>query len=308
MATSLRLNGGEATGIAGRRLALVLNEKAGALLADASVAETLRNGLAAAGVTLTEPPPGPLPGRLEEAARDADVVVVAGGDGTVACAAGVLAGTEVALGVVPCGTMNLLAKDLGLPTEDQAAAAAIIVAGHTRQIDLGLAGGRPFLCACMIGAPARLGRHREQARRLGWFWQWPRIARAALFVLWRPRHRRLVLTVDGHAHKLRTQSLTITLGEVSDASGHLFGRSRLDSGVLCAYAVRRRSVLDLLRVGWRLARGQPRDPALSVYSGCAMTVQGRARVLHVMVDGEVQLMQSPVEFSLHPGALKVVAP
>ena len=308
MATSLRLNAGEATGIAGRRLALVLNEKAGALLADASIAETLRSALGGAGVTLTEPPEGPLPGRVETAARDADVVVVAGGDGTVACAAGVLAGTGVALGVVPCGTMNLLAKDLGLPAGDPAAASAIIVAGQTRQIDLGLAAGLPFLCACMIGAPARLGRHREQARRHGWLWQWPRIARAAMFVLFRPRHRRLVLIVDGQAHALRTQSLTITLGAVNDASGHLFGRSRLDSGVLCAYAVRRRSVLDLLRVGWRLALGRARDPALSVFSGREMEVRGDARVLHVMVDGEVQVMPTPVVFSLRPGALKVVAP
>jgi diacylglycerol kinase family enzyme len=308
MATSLRLNPGEATGIAGTRLALVLNEKAGALMADASIAATLRARLAAGGAGPAEPADGPLPGRVEQAARGADVVVVAGGDGTVACAAGVLAGGEVALGVVPCGTMNLLAKDLGLPIGDPDAASAVITAGRTRHIDLGQAGGHPFLCACMLGAPARLGRHREQARRHGWFWQWPRLARAALFVLWRPRHRRLVLTVDGERHELRTQSLTITLGEVNDAARHMFGRARLDSGLLAAYVVRRRGALDLLRVGWRLALGQQRDPALQVFSGHTMEVSSRARVLHVMVDGEVELLPAPVVFSVQPRALKVVAP
>lgn len=308
MATSLRSDGGEATGFSQQRLALVLNEKAGALLADASVAETLRAGLAEAGVSVSEPPPGKLPDRVAAAARDADVVVVAGGDGTVACAAGALAGTGVALGVLPCGTMNLLAKDLGLPANDLTAAAGIVLAGQRRNIDLGLAAGQPFLCACMIGAPARMGRHREQARRHGWFWQWPRILRAAVFVLWKARHQRLVLIVDGQPLALRTPSLTITLGALDDASGHLFGRSKLDSGVLCAYVVRRRSALDLLRVAWRLARGQERDPALTVISGQEFEVRCGAPVLHVMVDGEVQVMQSPVTFTLRPGALTVLAP
>ena len=308
MATSLRADGGEATGFAPLRLALVLNEKAGALLADASAGQTLRAGLAAAGVTVSEPPGGALPDRVAAAARDADIVVVAGGDGTVACAAGALAGTGIALGVLPSGTMNLLAKDLGLPANDLAAAAGIVLAGRRRQIDLGMAGGMPFLCACMIGAPARMGRHREQARRLGWFWQWPRILRAAVFVLWRARHRRLVLIVDRQPHALRTPSLTITLGALDDAGGRLFGRSRLDAGVLCAYAVRRRPALDLLRVAWRLARGQARDPALSVYSGRVFEVRGGAEVLHVMVDGEVQVMPLPVTFAVRPGALTVLAP
>ncbi len=308
MATSLRLDGGGATGLSPTRVALVLNEKAGALLANASAAETLRAGLAEAGFVVTEPAPGPLPDRVAEAAKGADVVVLAGGDGTVACAAGALAGTDVALGVLPCGTMNLLAKDLGVPAGDLAAAGGIVLAGQRRRIDLGLAADRPFLCACMIGAPARIGRHREQARRHGWFWQWPRIARGALFVLLRPRHRRMVLFVDGKPHALRTQSLTITLGALNDTSGHLFGRSKLDTGVLCAYAVRRRSVVDLLRVGWRLARGHARDPALTVFTGTHFELRAAASVLHVMVDGEVQVMPTPVTFTVRPGALTVLAP
>jgi diacylglycerol kinase family enzyme len=287
---------------------LVLNEKAGALLADASAAETLRAGLADAGVTVTEPPEGALPDRVAAASRDADVVMVAGGDGTVASAAGALAGTGVALGVLPCGTMNLLAKDLGLPAGDLKAAAGIVLAGQRQQIDLGLAGRMPFLCACMIGTPARMGRHREQARRHGWFWQWPRILRAAAFVLWKARHRRLVLIVDGHAHALRTQSLTITLGALNDTSGRLFGRSRLDSGVLCAYVVRRRTILDLLRVAWRLARGHEDDPALTVFTGRTFEVRSATPILHVMVDGEVQVMDSPVTFTLQHRALTVIAP
>jgi diacylglycerol kinase family enzyme len=308
MATSLRPDQGEATGFSPKRLGLVLNEKAGALLADPSAAETLRADLRAAGIDVTEPLQGALPERVAAAARSADTVVVAGGDGTVACAAGALAGTGVALGMLPCGTMNLLAKDLGLPAGDLAAAGRALLTGRPRDIDVGTVAGQMFLCACMIGAPARMGRHREKARRRGWFWQWPRLARAAIFVLRRPRPRRLVLIVDGRAHALRTASLTITLGALDDATGHLFGRSRLDGGVLCAYVVRRRSPLHLLRVAWRLARGQEKDRALSVFSGTDMEVRSAAPMLHVMVDGEVQVLPAPVAFGIRPGALTVIAP
>ena len=134
------------------------------------------------------------------------------------------------------------------------------------------------------------------------------LAGAALFVLRRHRLRRVVLIVDGQAHALRCASLTIALGAVDDASGHWFGRSRLDAGVLCAYVVRRRGLLDWLRVTWRLARGVGQDQALSVFSGTQMELRAAPRVLHVMVDGEVQVLPTPIVFSVQPGALTVIAP
>jgi diacylglycerol kinase family enzyme len=95
---------------------------------------------------------------------------------------------------------------------------------------------------------------------------------------------------------------------VDDSTGRLFGRSKLDSGLLGAYVVRRRSALDLLRVGLRLARGQDQDPALSVFSGHDIEIRSGAPVLHVMIDGEVQVLPTPVMFSVRPSVLTVLAP
>ena len=175
------------------RLALVLNEKAGAVLAGTATPDSVRARLAEGGADITEPPHGPLPARLRAAAEAADTVVVAGGDGTVACAAAALADTGIALGILPCGTMNLLARDLGLPVDDINAAAEMILRGHVQEIDVGMAGGHPFLCACMLGSAVRLGRHREQARRHGRVRQWVQFARAAVLVLRRPRRQRLTM-------------------------------------------------------------------------------------------------------------------
>jgi diacylglycerol kinase family enzyme len=307
METSLRSLPGEATSSRYRRLSLVLNEKAGALLA-AGKTPDLTARLESAGANARLIPPGDLPERLRAALDDADAVIVAGGDGTVACAASALAGTGIPLGILPGGTMNLLAKDLGLPIDDLNEAADVILAGHTRAIDIGRAGEHVFLCACMLGAPARMGRHREQARLDGSWLQWLRIARAGVRVLGRPRSIRLSLTVDGKTHKLRTPSLTITVNTVDDVQGRYFARAHLDGGRLVAYAVQRPAMLDLLRVFIRLAFGHPKDRALLVLQGTTMRIDSASAALRVLVDGEERLLATPLTFTIDPKAFQVFSP
>ncbi len=264
--------------------------------------------LESGGAVTRQVPPGDLPDRLRAALDEADAVVVAGGDGTVACAAAALAGTGVPLGILPGGTMNLLACDLHLPTSDLNAAADVILTGQTRDIDVGYAGEHVFLCACMLGEPARLGRHREQARMHGRMRRAWRMARAALRIVATPRRLRLSLTVDGVAHALKTSALTITLNALEDGQGRLFARPALDGGTLVAYAVCRPSVFALVRSFVRMARGRPRDPALLVLEGRTMRIEARVGALHVLVDGEERLMATPFDLRIAPGALRVFAP
>jgi hypothetical protein len=96
-------------------------------------------------------------------AEGASPGIVAGGDGTVRSAAQALAGADAALGVLPCSTMNLLAKDLGMPL-DLAAAAVALARGRVVAIDLGEVNGEVFTCASLLGMPARLARFRERLR------------------------------------------------------------------------------------------------------------------------------------------------
>jgi diacylglycerol kinase family enzyme len=313
MATTLSDNSQATAGRATRRLALVLNDQAGAVLAGTATPDAVRSILRDGGAEVFEPPSGKLPDRLRAAAAGADTVVVAGGDGTVACAAAVLADSGKKLGILPCGTMNLLARDLALPVDDTAAAARVVLAGITKTIDVGAVRGgdadsHTFLCACMLGGPVRLGRHREQARRHGRFGQWMQFARAAVLVLRRPRSLRLTMTVDGVPHSLRTRSLTITLGALADSTGRMFGRASLDEGVLWAYGVRRAGIFGLLRVFWRLARGRPRDPALAVFAGRDITLDAPGGRLHIMIDGEVQLLATPIHLTVRPRSLTVLVP
>lgn len=121
------------------RIALVINAASGSLGNGVDPAQ-LRQRLADAGFEVVVEPndTAPLPRRLEEAANRPGIgaVVVAGGDGTLSCAAATLAGRELPLGILPLGTMNLLARDLGLPL-DLDAALATLATGVRRRIDIG---------------------------------------------------------------------------------------------------------------------------------------------------------------------------
>ena len=309
---------GQEKGAGGRRMALVANAKAGALLGQdggaGSLEDMLRAEAAALEVIAAEA--GSLPERMRQAMETgAECVVVAGGDGSIACAAAVLAGTDTALGVIPCGTMNLLAKDIGLDPADHAACVRNLAAGDIRAIDAGCVTGADgeahlFLCASMLGTPARLTRHREAARKSGGgLLAWAGFGRAAARALWANRSARLVLRVNGRVLERRTPSLTITVNRLDDEAGRLFGRTCLDGGRLVLYVVRRASVA---RQAWLLLRtavsGRLQAPEIEVIETETVEVTSRRSGLHVLVDGEMRLLAPPLRYTVRPGALRVVAP
>ena len=307
MAAKLRQTAPVDAPAARRTAALVLNEKAGALLAAGG--QHLRDRMVAAGLDLMPLADGPLPALVAQAdVSAADVIVVAGGDGTIACAAETLAGTGRLLGLIPSGTMNLLAKDLGIPVEDPDAAIALLAHGTARGIDVGDIGGHVFLCAAMLGSPARIGHHREDGRRRGnGFFGWLHVGRALLRALRRHRALRLTVTVDGRGYNLRTPSLTITVNALDEASGRAFGRARLDGGRLFLYAVQHRSLSGLLRILVSAARGRLGSaPDVTVLHGQNITIAGTGAALRVLIDGEEHLLATPLHARIRPGALSII--
>lgn len=299
-----------------RNVALVLNEKAGALLGSDGGGGALRAQLDEKGLVSLDVPAGDLSDQLAHArGSGADIVLVAGGDGTVACAAQVLHGTGGTLGIIPLGTMNLLAKDLGIPIGDPAGAIDVVANGVARDIDVAeirAAGGdgHIFLCAAMLGSPARLGHHREDGRRrgngmAGW-WHFARAVDRA-----RRRHRALPFTVrvDGVGYRLRTASLTLTVNALNAGAGNMFGRARLDGRELFVYAVRHRSAMELVRVMLHMLRGEiAADPAVTVLHGREIELDSPDAALRVLVDGEEHLLKTPVHARVLDGCLKVMAP
>jgi diacylglycerol kinase family enzyme len=296
-----------------RVVAVILNGAAGALLGRPDALQMLTAGFAANGFDPRFIPleAGALPERVAQAARlGAEAVVVAGGDGTVACAAQALAETGIPLGVLPFGTMNLLAKDLGIPVGNLPAALTVLAAGRIRAIDVAEVNGRVFLCASMLGLPARLGRYREAQRGSGSpVRAWSRLGWSFLRTIARTGRMRVSVQIGDRTLRLRAASLTITVNALDDATGRVFGRSRLDGGELAFIVIRRLTLgrLALLAIG--LLRGDWRqDPAVQEHCMQELIVTKRGRAMQVMNDGELMVLESPLHYRIRPRALLVIAP
>ncbi len=117
-------------------------------------------------------------------ANGAKWIAAAGGDGTVEATAKALTGTDIPLGVIPCGTYNNFARSASLP-DDPIAACAVIAAGHTREIDVGMVNGMPFFECVGVGLDAAVFSLGEEVKSGALFKTWDFFRRAARY----PLHR-----------------------------------------------------------------------------------------------------------------------
>ncbi len=297
-----------------RRIAVVINARSGGLIGRERAAEEVAERLEAAGldaVIIHESEEPDLLARLDRAmAAGADAVIVGGGDGSIAAAAQRLAGTETALGILPCGTMNLLAKDLRIPL-DLDEAAATLARGEVRAIDVAEVNGHVFLCNSVIGLPAAIGRHRERHRGEGGIGARLRLAVAALRTMIGYPPLRLSIAV-GEGARPRTvyaRALMVANNAYAEGLGQLFTRARLDRGELVLYLAHRFGPWWAVRMLLAMALGAWRRSAdLDERAATSFTIASRRRVLRVMNDGEGVLLAPPLRYAIRPQALKVILP
>jgi diacylglycerol kinase family enzyme len=297
-----------------KKAAVVLNGASGALLGRTDTSSSLEDLLRAAGFAPEFIPPqfGSIQQRMKRACEIAPILIVGGGDGTIACGAQEAYATGTILGILPLGTMNVLAIDLGIPVGNVAAAVAVLRDNPVREIDAASVNGQIYLCHSWIGLPARLGRYREAGRGKGSLIRlWYRVARAALRVSARYGSPRIVLSVDGVERKTHAAALTVTPNLLNDASGRLLGRERMDAGVLGVYAIRHMNLMAMLKLAFRALIGR-KDPDLrsSVAKQAIVTRFGRRsrKAIRVMSDGEVFLMRPPLTYRILPRAIRIIAP
>lgn len=294
-----------------KRAHVILNGSAGAGHDDAT-AHALREQFRQAGVE-AQVVLAANGGEMTAAARKAlaaasDVVVAAGGDGTINAVASVLAGSGVPFGVLPLGTLNHFAKDIGMPLELEEAVRTI-GAGRTRRVDVGQVNDRIFLNNSSLGLYPDIVHDRDtQRRRLG-RGKWPAALWASLAALARFPFLSVRLSVDGERLARRTPFVFIGNNEYTMSGLAIGERSRLDAGLLSLYVAQRPGRLGLLRFAARalLGRlGEARD--FDVLSATEMEIETRQPHVRVATDGEVTLMQTPLRYRAWPGALTVIVP
>lgn len=243
------------------------------------------------------------------AASDGSAAVVAGGgDGTVSSVAAAVAGSGKELGVLPLGTLNHFAKDLGI-SQDLGEAARTIVEGESTLVDVGEVNGRVFLNNSSIGLYPRIVKHREdQQERLGWG-KWPALVWATIHALHRHRPLDVILSVDGQ--EIRRSTAFVFVGNNAyDMEGLDIGtRARLDDGVLSVYLSRYARPFDLLVLAFRALFGRLRGaPGFESLRTAELTIETRAREIRVATDGEISMVETPLRYRVRPKTLRVVRP
>ena len=240
-------------------------------------------------------------------AEGATCIAAAGGDGTVNAVATHLVGTETPLGVIPAGTLNHFARDVGVG-RDVPAAVQTLAAGHVVSVDVATVNDRLFLNNSSIGLyPHMVEIRRRYESRLG---KWRALMHAARLVA---RHARATEVRFGDGATLesaRTYLLFVGNNQYELDLLHLGQRSCLDAGELCCFILKARGRLELLPHVFHHLRGH-RPYAHVFRSLCThelTVIPGRAHRVEVACDGEVFTLAAPLVYSILPRALKVVVP
>jgi diacylglycerol kinase family enzyme len=247
---------------------------------------------------------------VESAVKDgADLLGAAGGDGTQALVAEVAARRDLPMVVVPAGTRNHFARDLGLDRDDPRAAIAALGAGGVEiRIDLGRVADRPFVNNVSLGVYAAVISSPEY-----------RDAKLTTALKALPDSAGLdadsglrVQTPDGRVH-VDPEVVLIGNNQYEYRNVRTSGtRPRLDTGQLGIELIDYDSRSELERVITGVASGHvagaERDGLLARWTAESLTVESSSGVVHAGVDGEYLTLPSPLIMSCQAGALRVRVP
>jgi diacylglycerol kinase family enzyme len=212
-------------------------------------------------------------------ATAAETLGMAGGDGSLAPVAHVAVERSVPFVCIPFGTRNHFARDLGLDRDDPVGALDAF-GGPERRIDVGRADGRLFLNNVSFGVYARLVHRRERNRR-----RREAFARLRAWAIVLTHRDPLGITVDGR--RVESRLVLVANNAYALELPSLGARERLDEGKLHLY----------------VPEGDPPE-----HTGERFVVDSALGRLEAAVDGEPEVLETPVEFRIEPRALRVLVP
>ena len=230
----------------------------------------------------------------------ADLLGVAGGDGTQALVAGIAAGRDVPMLVISAGTRNHFALDLGLDRDDPASCLDALTDGVELRIDLGVIGGRTFVNNASFGAYAQVVQspaYRDDKSGTA--------LQMLPDLLNGHQGAHLVVRVDGQVVLDGPQAVLVSNNpyETDDIAG-LGRRTRLDQGVLGIVGVK----IENAAQAAGLLRKAARSRSVTVLTAREVVIDADQPEIPVGIDGESVLMPTPVRCTIHPLSLRVRVP
>ena len=297
--------------LAGRHVEIILNSGSGKLDKQAlatTIARFFADRHIDARIHVTQNGRELVAASEQAAAADAGIVVAGGGDGTIATVAHQLVASDKLLGILPLGTFNYFAKNLGLPLEI-GEALDVIAYGRSTSVDVGDVNGHLFLNNASIGLyPGVLSQRESTYRRFGRS-QLAAYLSVFLVLLEPPAFVNLTVTADGQRLSRRTPLLFIGVNSHQLESFGMPARECLAARQLTLFITRPMGALALGRVGLRaLFRGLKGANAFEAVCASEIAIGLRRKRVRVALDGEVRVIETPLRVRMMRDALRVVVP
>lgn len=269
--------------------------------------ETAAPILAEAGIRLTcvkTEAPGHASALAAGAVKDGyDMVIAAGGDGTVNEIASTLSRTPVALGIVPLGSGNGLARSLGIP-QDVTEALKIIAGGHVTRCDRGLVNGLPFYCTFGVGFDAAVSQKFATMKRRG------RITyvRSVFQEFLNYQSQPYAISIDGKVITERAFLITVCNAPQYGNNAYIAPQADLSDGLLDLIVVHDGSALSTVKVGMDLLTGfLDRNTRIDAFKISSASIS-RLAPGAVHLDGEPMTLGTTFDISCQPSVLSVFSP
>ncbi|BDS06401.1 diacylglycerol kinase [Oceaniferula spumae] len=242
-----------------------------------------------------------------------DAILVAGGDGTVNTAAGLMENSGVALGILPMGTFNLAARDYDVPLEFEPALHALATA-EMQSNQLMKISGLPCLCTSIIGFYPRMARMIDEYHGKKWWRKSLRVLGWSVFRFAKSTVYRLTIsnqdTEETKQHAFKSRMLAIVPGEYRDTLGLIPERKSTSGKEATVYVFQHLTRIAMLRGMLAYVLGQSSDDpdmeAVAVTSG-TLDFKGKKHV-KIMIDGEVTQLETPLKIEIVPDALLLLHP
>ncbi|MCU0434381.1 MAG: YegS/Rv2252/BmrU family lipid kinase [Bacteroidia bacterium] len=232
-----------------------------------------------------------------------DIAVACGGDGTVNQLAHVLCGTNTALGILPFGSGNGLARHLGIPM-NVAAAMRIIEAGHSMIMDKGTINNLSFFCTAGTGFDARIGQLFAESKTRG-FWTYAKIT---LRELRRFSPEIYTIEVDGITYRHRAFLVTVANAGQYGNNAWIAPLALVNDGILHVSVLGSFSWYDVPALIWRMfGQSIDRSNLVNTYSGRSIKIT-RAEAGPAHFDGEPAMLDKELQIDITPSALNVIVP
>lgn len=238
---------------------------------------------------------------------DNEIIIAAGGDGTISAIAEEMTSIEKSLGILPAGTFNHFAKDLKIPLNMEDAA-EVIKAGYISKIDVGEVNGRVFVNNSSVGLYPKAVKARNRLTEKFGAKKWLAMIIASMAVFTRFPLFTISITTPETTLIRKTPFIFIGNNEYKFDLFNLGIREDITSARLSLYTAHISGRLGAIRIAFLALFNKLKPSTFDIHFTNELTIQTKRKVVHVSLDGEVLKMRPPLRYKILPAKMKVFVP